>query len=119
MTYEMLPEQIHGTLLAIAADGNAMQRAASDAGEAAEQVAGTCGSATDVAAAFTAFWSERDETAQRVGSLLFRKARAVAQAAEAFITADGEMNSSASAALASLPAGYAPDLPRGHGRFLE
>ncbi|MCQ1996482.1 DUF6507 family protein [Arthrobacter sp. zg-Y1171] len=119
MTYEILPDQIHGTLTAIAADGNAMHRAATDAGTSAAEIAGTFGAATEVASAFTAFWSPRDETAQRVSSLLFRKATAVAEAAQAFITADGEMATTATAALSSLPADYAPPLQRGHGRFLE
>lgn len=115
----MLTEHIHGTLLDVAADGKAMLQAADDAGSSAAEITGTCGSATEVASAFSAFWSARDETAQRVSSLLFRKAAAVAEAAQAFITADGEMNAAAAAALSSLPAEYVPGLPRGHGRLRE
>lgn len=119
MTHEILPDQIHGTLLDVAADGNAMRQAANDTGTSAAEIAGACGSATDVGTAFNEFWSPRDETAQRVSSLLFRKATAVAEAAQAFITADGEMNATATAALSSLPADYAPALPRGYARLTE
>ena len=119
MTYEILPDQIHGTLLDVSADGNAMRQAADDAASSAAEISGTFGSATDVGTAFNDFWSPRDETAQRVSSLLFRKATAVADAAQAFITADGEMNTTATSALSSLPADYAPALPRGYGRLTE
>lgn len=119
ITYEILPDQIHGTLLDVASDGKAMFQAADDAGSSAAEITGACGSATEVAAAFSAFWSPRDETAQRVSSLLFRKATAVAEASQAFITADGEMNTAAAAALSSLPADCIPGLPQGHGHLRE
>ena len=106
MTYDVVPWQVHGTLLDVAADGDAMVRAAKDAGTSADVMAGGFGTATDVGAAFSAFWTARDETALRVGGLLFRKSTAVADAAQAFVEADGEMTATARNAVSSLPADF-------------
>ncbi|WAP52350.1 hypothetical protein OL239_03450 [Arthrobacter sp. ATA002] len=102
-----LPE-IHAALVDIAADGESLTRAAQAARACGETVAGSFGTATVVAAAFSSFWSGRDDVGERVGSLLFRKAGAVSTAASAFAAADSDMSATASAALVALPTDYAP-----------
>lgn len=106
--YSVQPSGIHATLVDVAADGQSLTQAAKDARTCGETVAGSFGTAAAVAAAFQTFWSGRDDVGERVASLLFRKADAVAAAAAAFVEADSDMAAAASSALARLPAHYAP-----------
>jgi uncharacterized protein YukE len=106
--YSMDPSGIHATLIDVAADGQSLTQAGKDARASGEKVADGFGTATVVAAAFRSFWSARDDVAERLASVLFRKADAVSTAAAAFADADDGMSSTASAALAKLPADYAP-----------
>lgn len=107
-SYSMDPSGIHATLVDIAADGQSLTQAAKAARTCGDKAAGYFGTATVVADAFNRFWSDRDDVGERVASLLFRKADAVSTAASAFSEADGTMAAAASAALAKLPADYAP-----------
>lgn len=106
--YSMDPSGIHATLVDVAADGQSLTQAGKAARDSGETVAEGFGTATVVASAFRSFWSARDDVAERVASVLFRKADAVSTAAAAFAEADNGMSSAASAALAKLPANYAP-----------
>ncbi|MFB9797498.1 DUF6507 family protein [Arthrobacter citreus] len=106
--YSVNPSGIHATLVDVAADGQSLAQAAKAARDCGDAAAGSFGTATAVAAAFKGFWSGREDVGERIASLLFRKADAVSAAASAFVEADHEMTATASAALAKLPAGYAP-----------
>lgn len=119
--YSIQPGAIHAIVVDVAADGQALQQAGTDTSAIAEELAGSFGTAAAVAGAFEGFWSARREVAPRIASLLFRKTTAVADAAQAFIDADGEMTAAVRAATATLPTYYAPaDRPRpGRLRFLE
>ena len=117
-TYSVKPSGIHATLVDVAADGQSLAQAAKAARNCGDLAAGSFGTATTVAAAFKGFWSGRDDVGERIASLLFRKADAVSAAASAFVEADNEMTSTASAALAKLPAGYAPH-HRGENRAVH
>lgn len=111
--YDMHPEGLHATLVDVAADGQSLAQAAEHTKNSGENVSASFGTADVVAAAFNGFWAARDDVGERVSSLLFRKADAVATAASAFVEADSDMASAASEALTQLPATYAP--PRAGG----
>ncbi|MER2135086.1 MAG: DUF6507 family protein [Arthrobacter sp.] len=103
MQYEIQPGVIHTAIVDIAADGQALLDAGRDAGNSADQLAGSFGSAATVAGAFSTFWDPRRDVAQKVASLVFRKTSALADATAAFVGADGQMSAAAESALAKLP----------------
>lgn len=121
MQYEIQPDVIHAAIVDVAADGQALLDAGTDAGNSAEQLAGSFGSAETVAGAFSRFWEPRRNVASIVASLVFRKGSALAEASAAFVDADGQMSGAAESALAKLPTAYSPAPPprTGRLRFLE
>lgn len=110
-TFDVQPSGIHATLIDVAADGQSLAAAAKDTRVGGDRVAGLFGSADVVAAAFSTFWSGRDDVGERVASLVFRKADAVSTASQAFTEADATMDSEAAAALSQLSAAYRPPSP--------
>lgn len=121
MQYEIQPGVIHAAIVDVAADGQALLDAGTDAGNSADQLAGSFGSAEAVAGAFVQFWDPRRDVAQIVASLVFRKSSALADATAAFVDADGQMSTAAKSALAKLPTAYYPAHPprKGRLRFME
>ncbi|MBF4993618.1 hypothetical protein ITX31_05780 [Arthrobacter gandavensis] len=121
MQYEIQPGVIHAAIVDIAADGQALLAAGTDAGTSADQLAGSFGSAEVVAGAFSRFWEPRRDVARNISSLVFRKTTALADAAAAFVEADGQMSAAAQSALTKLPTEYSPVSPpqTGRLRFLE
>lgn len=121
MQYEIQPSVIHAAIVDIAADGQALFDAGADAGNSAELLLGSFGSAEMVAGAFSRFWDPRRDVAASIASLVFRKASALTDATAAFVEADGLMSGAAESALAKLPTAYAPaSEPRtGRLRFME
>ena len=121
MQYEIQPDVIHAAIVDVAADGQALLDAGTDAGNSADQLAGSLGSAEVVAGAFSQFWEPRRDVAQIVASLVFRKSSALADATAAFVEADGQMSTAARSALSKLPTDYSPAPPprTGRLRFME
>ncbi|WP_312179043.1 DUF6507 family protein [Arthrobacter sp.] len=120
MQYEIQPAAIHAVVVDVAADGQALHQAGAAAADTAGELAGSFGSADAVAGAFSSFWAPRQDVAQRISSLVFRKATALTEAAQAFVDADGEMSAAAKSALSTLPTAYlsAPPPQTGRLRFL-
>jgi len=121
LQYEIQPAAIHAVVVDVAADGQALHQAGNATADTADDLAGSFGSADLVAVAFAEFWTPRRSVAQCVSSLVFRKATALTDAAQAFVDADGEMTAAAESALSTLPTAYAPAAPprTGRLRFLE
>ena len=118
MQYEIQPAAIHAVVVDVAADGQALQQAGTAAAETAGGLAAGFGSAAVVAGAFSSFWTPRQDVAQRISSLVFRKATALTEAAQAYIDADVEMTAAAQSALSTLPTAYAaPSPPPRTGRL--
>ncbi|MFT4470155.1 hypothetical protein ACMX2H_09640 [Arthrobacter sulfonylureivorans] len=115
-SWRINPRQLHMVLVDVAADGQSLDKAAGDAAAAGEQAASLFGSAADVAEAFAGFWSPRSEVGQRIAGLVYGKSRVVAETAELFVDADGQMSAAAVDFAESLNAGDAPVLAaRGFG----
>lgn len=110
--YDIDVSALQAVLMAVAVDGTALHQAANEARAGGDEAAGQFGTAEGVAEAFGVFWAPRDDLGQRVASLVFRKADAVAEAAQAFVEADGEMSSTALRSLAEIHTGYAPPVSR-------
>ena len=103
-------------LVDVAADGQSLDKAAGDAAAAGDDASSLFGSAAEVAEAFNAFWSPRSEVGQRIAGLVYGKSQVVAEAAELFIDADGQMSAAAADFAETLNAGDAPVLAaRGFG----
>ena len=117
MQYEIQPAVIHAVVVDVAADGQALQQAGTAATETAGDLTGGFGSADVVAGAFSSFWAPRQDVAQRISSLVFRKTTALTEAAQALVDADGEMSAAAQSALSTLPTAYAPAAPPRTGRL--
>ncbi|HXF02545.1 MAG TPA: DUF6507 family protein [Arthrobacter sp.] len=114
-SWRINPRRLHTVLVDVAADGQSLDKAAGDAAAAGEQASSLFGSAADVAEAFAGFWSPRSDVGQRIAGLVYGKSRVVAEAAELFIDADGQMSAAADFT-ESLNAGDAPVLAaRGFG----
>ncbi|MBD8044235.1 hypothetical protein H9638_10500 [Arthrobacter sp. Sa2BUA2] len=117
MQYEIQPAAIHAVVIDVAADGQALHQAGNAAADTAADLAGSFGSADVVAGAFASFWTPRQDVAQRISSLVFRKTTALTDVAQALIDADGEMSAAAQSALSTLPTAYAPAAPPRTGRL--
>lgn len=112
MHYDIDPAAVQAVLMAVAVEGTALNESANAARQAGDDAAAGFGMARDVAEAFTNFWKLRDDVAQRVSSLVFRKADSVAEAAQAFVAANREMTDSAHQALTRTSTDFAAPVPR-------
>lgn len=108
MTYKIDKGQLHAVLVDVAADGQSLQLSANDTKTAGDDAAEKFGTATTVSAAFTRFWTPRDDLGQRAASLVFRKSESLSETAVVLISADGAMTNDASAAARRIPTSYAP-----------
>lgn len=119
MAYKIERGQVHAILVNVAADGQSLQHAATDATTAGADAVGLFGTATTAATAFNRFWVPRDDIGQRAASLVFRKANAVADAMAVLIAADGKMSDAAGSALDRVPASFLPPSSAGRGRLMK
>lgn len=103
-SWDIRPDALHVVLTDVAADGQSMAKASDDAASFGEETAASFGTASDVAEAFAAFWTPRQDVGQRIASLVFHKASVVAEAAQLFEQADGDMSETAVTAVESLDA---------------
>ena len=112
MNYDIDVSAVQAVLMAVAVEGAALNDCANAAKQAGDDAVASFGTAEEVAEAFAGFWKTRDDTAQRVSSLVFRKADSLADAVAAFVAGDGEMTDSADRALARLSTSHAAPVPR-------
>ena len=112
MNYDIDTAAVQAVLMAVAVEGTALNESANAARQAGDDAAAGFGTAQEVAEAFTYFWRTREDVAQRVSSLVFRKADSVAEAAQAFVAANQEMTDSAHQALARINTDFAAPVPR-------
>lgn len=112
MTYDIDVSVLQSVLMTVAVEGAALDRMAGGARAGGDEAARQFGTAVEAAEAFAGFWAPREDLGQRVASLVFRKADAVAEAAQAFVEADGEMGNTALRYLAEIHTGYAPPVGR-------
>lgn len=111
MNYTIDVPAVQAVLMAIAAEGTALNAAAGAAKAAGDEAAAGFGTAAEVAEAFAGFWNQRDDVAQRVSSLVYRKADSVSDAVQAFVAADWEMTQSAERALTAISTSYTAPVP--------
>lgn len=112
MNYDIDVSAVQAVLMAVAVEGTALNESANAAKQAGDDAAAKFGMAGEVAEAFADFWKTRDDVAQRISSLVFRKADSVAEATQAFVAADGEMTDSADRAIAAVSTAYTSPVPR-------
>jgi hypothetical protein len=110
-SWDIRPEALHAALADVAADGQSMALAAEDAASSGEEAAGAFGTASEVAGAFERFWAPRKDVGRRAASLVFHKAAVVAETAQLYLAADGEMADAASAAVGSPTSGAGRAVP--------
>lgn len=106
MNYAIDVPAVDSVLVRVAAEAAALNQAADAAKTAGDTAAALFGTAAEVSEAFTGFWKHREDVGQRVSRLVFHKTDSVADAARAFVAADGEMTDTAGRALAAIGTAY-------------
>lgn len=102
MAHEIRPGIVHSSLVRVAGEGQVLDTAALAARSAGDALKDAFGTAADAAAVFAGFWSARSDTGERISALVLHQASCVAEAADAFIDADGVMTDDARSAMGSL-----------------
>lgn len=112
MSYDIDVPSLQAILMAVATEGTSLHDAVNAAKTGGDDTAGQFGTATEVAEAFTSFWTPRADVGQRISSLVFRKAETVAVATQAFLAGDDEMHYNAHSIMTRVDTGYVPPLFR-------